>query len=97
MSLIVVKNRIKYRGKCILMVQKIVRGFLARKQHRPRFQGIMKINSIKSNLAKTKEIASQLKINKDEILRQVQDMERLIEESIKKIKVNICKVGCGTI
>lgn len=71
------------------MAQKIVRGFLARKQHRPRFQGIMKINSIKSNLAKTKEIASQLKINKEEILRQVQDMERLIEESIKKIKVNI--------
>lgn len=71
------------------MAQKIVRGFLARKQHRPRFNGIMKINSIKSNLAKTKEIASQLKINKDEILRQVQEMEKLIEESIKKIKVNI--------
>lgn len=70
------------------MAQKIVRGFLARKQHRPRYQGIMKINSMKLNLAKTKEIANQLKINKDEILQKIHEMEKLIEESTKKIKVN---------
>lgn len=82
-----VKNRIKYRNKCILLAQKIIRGYLARKQHQPRYKGILKIKAIKVNLSKTEEIANQLRNNKDSILKQVKDVEQLIDRSVAKIKV----------
>lgn len=78
----------KYRKKCILFAQKIIRGYLARKQHQPRYKGIMKIKAIKINLSKTEDIAKQLKSNKDAVLKQVRDVEQLIDRSVTKIKVN---------
>ncbi|XP_037027761.1 myosin heavy chain 95F isoform X1 [Bradysia coprophila] len=83
-----IKNRIKYRNKCILLAQKIIRGYLARKQHQPRYKGIMKIKAIKVNLSKTEEIANQLRNNKDSILKQVKDVEQLIDRSVAKIKTD---------
>lgn len=81
-----VKNRIKYRNKCVLYVQRIVRGFLARKQHQPRYRGIMKIKAVKANMTKSAEIASQLKGNKDNILRHADEVEQLINNSVRKIR-----------
>lgn len=81
-----VKNRIAYRGKCILTAQRMVRGFLARRRHQPRLQGILKIQSIGRNWAQTKDIAGQLKTNKDEILKQVAELEQLITQSISRIR-----------
>lgn len=83
------KNRIKYRNKCVLYVQKVVRGFLARKRHQPRYRGIMNIKLLKANLAKTAEIANQLRGSKDVILRQVAEIEQLIHSSVQKIKVKL--------
>lgn len=77
----------KYRNKCILFAQKIIRGYLARKKHQPRFKGIMKIKQIKASLAQAKEIANQLKTGKEIILKQVNELEVLIENSVRKIKV----------
>lgn len=88
LAVIKVKNRMKYRKKCVLMVQKAVRGYMARKKHRPRIHGVMKIKNIKSNTAKTVEIASQLKNNKDTILREVQAVEKQIDASIASIRAN---------
>lgn len=85
-TIFTVKNRIAYRGRCVLTAQRMVRGFLARRRHRPRLQGILKITSIRNNLAQTKDIAGQLKTNKDGILKQVADMEQLIAQSIARIK-----------
>ncbi|XP_011295457.1 myosin heavy chain 95F isoform X2 [Musca domestica] len=82
------RNRIKYRNKCVLVIQSTVRGFLARKHHRPRFQGISKINKIRSNAEKTIEIAGGLKNGREVILNEVAEIERQIDESIRKIKMN---------
>lgn len=83
-----VRNRIKYRNKCVLVIQSAVRGFLARKHHRPRYQGIGKINKIRFNAQKTVEIAGGLKQSRDEILNEVSDIYRQIDEAIFKIKVS---------
>lgn len=83
-----VQKRIAYRGKCVLTAQRIIRGFLARQQHQPRYKGIVKINAIRGNLKATKEIVNQLQKNKEGVLQQVLDVERLIESSILQIKVN---------
>ncbi|XP_037909530.1 myosin heavy chain 95F isoform X1 [Hermetia illucens] len=79
-------NRIKYRNKCVLVMQKVVRGYLARKKHRPRYQGIMKIKSIKQNAMKTIAIANDLKSGKENIMKDIQVLENEIDSAIKKIK-----------
>lgn len=76
----------KYRNKCVLIAQKIIRGYLARKKHQPRMRGILKLNAIKTNLALTKDIATQLKGGKDSTLKQVQEIEQLIENACNRIK-----------
>lgn len=81
-----VKNRIKYRNKCVLYIQKIVRGFLARKQHQPRYRGIIKIKSLKEKLGRSTEIVNQVKGNRDLILRQASDCEHLINGYVKNIQ-----------
>ncbi|XP_055622770.1 myosin heavy chain 95F isoform X1 [Toxorhynchites rutilus septentrionalis] len=82
------KNRIIYRNKCVLIIQKIVRGHLARKQHQPRIKGIMKINAIKANLGKMKEIALQLKVERDNMLKQVATVQSSIDDAVVRIKAN---------
>lgn len=47
----------------------------------------MKIKAIKMNLSKTEDIANQLRNNKETILKQVKDVEQLIDRSVAKIKV----------
>lgn len=81
-----VKNRIKYRNKCVLYIQKIVRGFLARKQHQPRYRGIMNIKSLKENLRRSTDIVNQLRGSKDMILKQANDIEHLINGYVKNIQ-----------
>ncbi|XP_046804371.1 myosin heavy chain 95F isoform X2 [Lucilia cuprina] len=88
LCVIKLRNRIKYRNKCVLIMQSTVRGYLARKHHRPRYQGISKINKIRFNAQKTVEIAGGLKRGREEILAEVSDINRQIDDAIRKIKVN---------
>lgn len=90
------KNRIKYRNKCILQIQRVVRGYLARKKHQPRYRGIAKIKSLKEQLYKSTEIVGQLKANKDVILRQASDVEHLIGGYVKSIQ-NDSRISSKTI
>lgn len=69
------------------MVQKTLRGFLARKQHQPRYKGIGKINTIRRNLKQMEEIAGQLKGERDTMLKQMKEIESQIDLAISKIKV----------
>lgn len=71
------------------MVQKTLRGYLARKQHQPRYKGITKINGIRRNMKQMEEIASQLKGERDTMLKHMKDIEVQIDAAIKKIKVRI--------
>lgn len=83
-----VKNRIKYRKKCIIMAQKTLRGYLARKQHQPRVKGIVKINAIRSNMKQMEEIAGQLKGERETMLKHMKEIEAQIDVAISKIKVS---------
>lgn len=80
------KNRIKYRNKCVLYIQKIVRGFLARKQHQPRYRGIIKIKSLKEKLRRSTDIVNQLRGSKDNIRKQANDVENLISGYVRNIQ-----------
>ena len=65
-----------------------MRGHLARKQHRPRFQGIAKINKIRQNAQKTVEIAAGLKSGREDIINEVNGVYKQIDEAIRKIKAS---------
>ncbi|KAL9899217.1 myosin heavy chain 95F-like [Glossina fuscipes fuscipes] len=70
------------------MIQTYVRGYLARKQHRPRYEGISKINKIRHNAQKTVETAACLKKGREDIIEKVNDINRQIDEVINQIKKN---------
>lgn len=82
------KNRIKYRHKCVIVLQRIIRGYLARKQHQPRIQGVAKINKIRENAKATLEIVNQLRSGKESILSDFSLIETQISEAKKVIKRN---------
>lgn len=90
------KNRIKYRNKCVLYIQRIVRGFLARKQHQPRYRGIIQIKSLKEKLHRSTDIVNQVKGGKDMILKQSNDIEHLMNGYVKNIQ-NDSRIPAKTI
>lgn len=51
MFFISVKNKILYRQKNLIIIQKNVRMHLSRVKHRPRYMGIRKIISLKVSLS----------------------------------------------
>lgn len=70
------------------MVQKTLRGYLARKQHQPRYKGIAKINAIRRNMKQMEEIANQVKKERESMLNQIKEIDGQIDLAIKKIKVS---------
>lgn len=76
------------------MVQKTLRGYLARKQHQPRVKGIVKINAIRSNMKQMEDIAGQLKAERETMLKHMKEIETQIDAAINKIKVNF-KLDCS--
>uniref|UniRef100_A0A6M2DFQ7 Putative myosin class ii heavy chain n=1 Tax=Xenopsylla cheopis TaxID=163159 RepID=A0A6M2DFQ7_XENCH len=80
------KNLINYRAKCLVLVQKTVRGHLVRKQHQPRLKGIRKINGLHSRLSEMKKVISQLKKDKQSREDDVKKLQNSIDTAIKTIK-----------
>ncbi|KAG5673983.1 hypothetical protein PVAND_003979 [Polypedilum vanderplanki] len=83
-----IKNRMIYKNKCVVKAQKIIRGWLARRQHRPRYKGIIKVNALRKNLKEMETIVNQLKNERDTMLKQLKDIDQQIDTAIKKIKSN---------
>lgn len=71
------------------MVQKTFRGYLARKQHQPRYKGVVKINAIRNNMKQMEAIANQLKGERESMLKHLKEFETHIDAAIKKIKVKM--------
>lgn len=70
------------------MMQKMLRGHLARKQHQPRIKGIIKINAIRSNMKQMEDIANQLKNERESMLKQARDIIGAVDVAIQKIRVS---------
>uniref|UniRef100_A0A8D8QWM0 Myosin heavy chain 95F n=1 Tax=Cacopsylla melanoneura TaxID=428564 RepID=A0A8D8QWM0_9HEMI len=86
LSVIKLKNKIAYRSTCHITIQKNVRMYLARKQHRPRYKGIVKINSLQSMLHRMESLINQLKKDKEESSDQVKRLQQDMQAAVLKIK-----------
>jgi len=88
LSVIKLRNKILYRRSCHITIQKNIRMYLAKKKHRPRYRGIMKINSLQSMLSRMESIIGQLKKDKESSVSEVRALQNDMQTAINKIKAN---------
>ncbi|XP_074189318.1 unconventional myosin-VI isoform X6 [Rhinolophus sinicus] len=86
LSVIKLKNKIKYRAEACIKMQKTIRMWLCKRRHKPRIDGLVKVGTLKKRLDKFNEVVSALKDGKPEVNKQVKDLEISIDALMAKIK-----------
>ncbi|XP_043491578.1 myosin heavy chain 95F [Polistes fuscatus] len=85
LSVIKLKNKIIYRRHHLLILQKTARMYIAKKQHRPRIKGLVKIKFLQTQLIQIQDISKQLK-NRDKCVADIKRLQTDLENSIRRIK-----------
>lgn len=86
LSVIKLKNKIKYRAEACIKMQKTIRMWLCKRRHKPRIDGLVKVGTLKKRLHKFNEVVNALKDGKPEMNKQVKDLEISIDALMAKIK-----------
>ncbi|NXR49395.1 MYO6 protein, partial [Hippolais icterina] len=89
LSVIKLKNKIKYRASACIKIQKTIRMWLCKRKHKPRIDGLIKVRTLKKRLDKFNEVVGALKEGKAETSKQVKELEDSIDASMTKIKTTI--------
>ncbi|NWZ44697.1 MYO6 protein, partial [Brachypodius atriceps] len=89
LSVIKLKNKIKYRASACIKIQKTIRMWLCKRKHKPRIDGLIKVRTLKKRLGKFNEVVSALKEGKAETTKQVKELEDSIDALMTKIKTTI--------
>uniref|UniRef100_A0A8C8SL27 Unconventional myosin-VI n=1 Tax=Pelusios castaneus TaxID=367368 RepID=A0A8C8SL27_9SAUR len=82
LSVIKLKNKIKYRASACVKMQKTIRMWLCKRKHKPRIDGLIKVRTLKKRLDKFNEVVSALKEGKPEMSKQIRDLELSIDALI---------------
>lgn len=69
-------------------MQRLIRGYLARRRNLPRINGVRKLGALKSNLMQMENIAKQLKKDADLVTGNVRNVYGMVEQAIQQIKMN---------
>uniref|UniRef100_A0A8C2Z6B2 Unconventional myosin-VI n=1 Tax=Cyclopterus lumpus TaxID=8103 RepID=A0A8C2Z6B2_CYCLU len=83
------KNKILYRTSACIKMQKTVRMWLCRRKHKPRIDGLVKVRHLKERMGRFNEVVIGLKEGKQEMSKQVQDLETAIDSLMVQIKCSI--------
>ncbi|XP_010616131.1 unconventional myosin-VI isoform X4 [Fukomys damarensis] len=86
LSVIKLKNKIKYRAEACIKMQKTIRMWLCKRRHKPRIDGLVKVGTLKRRLDRFNEVVSTLKDGKPEVNKQIKDLEISIDALMAKIK-----------
>ncbi|XP_066468551.1 unconventional myosin-VI isoform X2 [Tiliqua scincoides] len=89
LSVIKLKNKIKYRAGACIQIQKMIRMWLCKRKHKPRIDGLIKVRKLKERLDKFNEVVSALKEGKAEVNKQIKDLEMSIDALMAKIKATV--------
>uniref|UniRef100_A0A8C3S1Q5 Unconventional myosin-VI n=1 Tax=Chelydra serpentina TaxID=8475 RepID=A0A8C3S1Q5_CHESE len=89
LSVIKLKNKIKYRASACIKIQKTIRMWLCKRKHKPRINGLIKVRTLKKRLDKFNEVVSALKEGKPEMSKQIGDLELSIDALMAKIKATV--------
>ncbi|XP_072498748.1 unconventional myosin-VI isoform X4 [Notamacropus eugenii] len=86
LSVIKLKNKIKYRADACIKIQKTIRMWLCKRRHKPRIDGLIKVRTLKKRLDTFNEVVNALKDGKPEMIKQIKDLDVSIDALIAKIK-----------
>uniref|UniRef100_A0A674F7U8 Unconventional myosin-VI n=1 Tax=Salmo trutta TaxID=8032 RepID=A0A674F7U8_SALTR len=74
LSVIKLKEKMKYRASALVKIQKTVRMWLCKKKHKPRVDGMVKVRNLKMRMERFNEVVGALKEGKQEMAQQVQEL-----------------------
>uniref|UniRef100_A0A6Q2Y383 Unconventional myosin-VI n=1 Tax=Esox lucius TaxID=8010 RepID=A0A6Q2Y383_ESOLU len=83
------RNKMLYRASACIKMQKTVRMWLCRKKHKPRIDGLVKVRSLKNRIDKFNEVIAGLKEGKTEMIKQIQELEANINDTMFRIKSTV--------
>ncbi|KAL7872353.1 hypothetical protein SRHO_G00073360 [Serrasalmus rhombeus] len=89
LSVIKLKNKMLYRANACISMQKTVRMWLCKRKHKPRIDGLVKVRNLKKRMGRFNEVVSGLKEGKQEMSKQIQDLDASIDALMFKIKSTI--------
>merc|ERR1711870_40484 len=90
LEVIKLKNKIIYRREALVCIQKNLRMYLARKQHRPRYLGLQTIKMLSGQVDKIQELGRNLKGGKSSMEQNMDKAVGTIKacEKIKKAEID---------
>ncbi|XP_041970187.1 myosin heavy chain 95F isoform X2 [Aricia agestis] len=88
LSVIKLKNKILYRQRCLIKIQNSIRGYLVRRRHQPRYRGIAKIKTLEHNLQDMETVTAQLKKEKENAKKNIENLRNSIRSACAAIKSN---------
>ncbi|XP_032404012.1 LOW QUALITY PROTEIN: myosin VIb [Xiphophorus hellerii] len=89
LSVIKLRNKMSYRALACIKIQKTVRMCLCRKKHKPRIEGLVKVQKLKKHMERFNEVVNRLKEGKQEMAKQVTELATAIDALSAKIKATV--------
>ena len=80
--------KIRARAGAAILLQKVVKMHLARKVHRPRYQGVRTLNGTAGQLKDMYEVIEKLPKNKEKMQKTVSELEEEIKSAVQQIITN---------
>uniref|UniRef100_A0A4W4FKB1 Unconventional myosin-VI n=1 Tax=Electrophorus electricus TaxID=8005 RepID=A0A4W4FKB1_ELEEL len=89
LSVIKLKYKILYRASACIQMQKTVRMWLCKRKHKPRIDSLVKVRNLKKRMDTFNKVASGLKEGKQEMSKQIQDLDTSIDALTLRIKATV--------
>ncbi|KAK5857478.1 hypothetical protein PBY51_010723 [Eleginops maclovinus] len=89
LSVIKLRNKMRYRALACIKMQKTVRMWLCKKKHKPRIDGMVKVQNLKKHMERFNKVVSGLKEGKPEMAKQAQELAASIDALLAKIKATL--------
>jgi myosin-6 len=78
--------KIRARAGAAILMQKVIKMFLSRRVHRPRFLGLRDLQKLGAQLTSMNEVIEKLPKNKEKMMAEVDGLQKVMAESVKKIQ-----------
>uniref|UniRef100_A0A8P4GIM2 Unconventional myosin-VI n=1 Tax=Dicentrarchus labrax TaxID=13489 RepID=A0A8P4GIM2_DICLA len=89
LSVIKLRNKMNYRALACIKIQKTVRMWLCKRKHKPRIDGMVKVQNLKKHMERFNKVVNGLKEGKQEMAKQVQELAASIDALLIKIKATV--------
>ncbi|KAM6916852.1 myosin VIb [Lycodopsis pacificus] len=89
LSVIKLRNKMRYRALACIKIQKTVRMWLCKRKHKPRIDGMVKVGNLKKHMERFNKVVNGLKEGKQEMAKQVQELAASIDALLAKIKATV--------